>query len=77
VAYFQEKAWLFSAFYDILSALPGLISFIFLCRSFAPILKLISGCDTPAIHHWATWALANLCNVDREFVCASPILTFL
>jgi len=38
-------------------------------RSFAPILKLISGCDTPAIHHWATWALANLCNVDPTKYC--------
>lgn len=38
-------------------------------RSFAPILKLISGCDTPEIHYWATWALANLCNVDPEKYC--------
>lgn len=38
-------------------------------RSFAPILKLISGCDVTAIHHWSTWALANLCNVDAEKYC--------
>lgn len=38
-------------------------------RSFAPILKLISGCDTPEIHYWATWALANLCNVDPVKYC--------
>lgn len=38
-------------------------------RSFAPILRLISGCDVTAIHHWATWALANLCNVDAEKYC--------
>ncbi|XP_022789146.1 protein zer-1 homolog isoform X2 [Stylophora pistillata] len=38
-------------------------------RSFAPILKLISGCDTPEIHYWATWALANLCNVEPEKYC--------
>lgn len=40
--------------------------FLSFFRSFAPILKLISGCDTPEIHYWATWALANLCNVDRK-----------
>lgn len=38
-------------------------------RSFSPILKLIAGCDIPAIHHWSTWALANLCNVDAEKYC--------
>lgn len=38
-------------------------------RSFAPILKLISGCDSPEIHYWATWALANLCNVDPGKYC--------
>jgi len=38
-------------------------------RSFAPILRLISGCDSPAIHYWATWALANLCNVDPDKYC--------
>ena len=52
----------------------ALISFVFLFRSFAPILRLISGCDSPAIHYWATWALANLCNVDRKFVCTSLLL---
>lgn len=40
--------------------------FLSFFSSFAPILKLISGCDTPEIHYWATWALANLCNVDRK-----------
>lgn len=38
-------------------------------RSFAPILRLISGCDTTAIHHWATWALANLCTIDADKYC--------
>lgn len=43
-------------------------SFSFLFQSsFSPILKLIAGCDIPAIHHWSTWALANLCNVDGKY----------
>lgn len=47
------------------------LSVCFCCftrSSFAPILKLISGCDITAVHHWATWALANLCNVDGKLV---------
>ena len=45
-----------------------LIPFFFPSSSFAPILRLISGCDVTAIHHWATWALANLCNVDGKYI---------
>ncbi|XP_048586884.1 protein zer-1 homolog isoform X2 [Nematostella vectensis] len=38
-------------------------------RSFGPILRLIPKYETPAIQHWATWALANLCNVDHIKYC--------
>ena len=41
--------------------------FLFIDRSFEPILRLVQAYDTPEAQHWAVWALCNLTHVYRKY----------
>ena len=43
---------------------------LYFIRSFEPILRLLNIEHTPAVQHWAVWALANLTKVYPEKYCS-------